>query len=155
MKNLRPILVGTLVALCFVAQPVAAAAYDIALKLTASTYQVRSNGTFTVKAVATNNGPGTGGIFIFPSGANGLSINLAAIWRFLGGVLGGGDGDWCEDDAPVPVGQNIGATYTLTADPVSFAADAWVVICTSTNYDESRDPNGRNDCAIIAVRVLP
>jgi hypothetical protein len=65
MKNLLPAFIGALVALCFVAQPVAAATYDIALKpLVASTYDVHSNGTFTVKAVATNKGPGTGGIFI-------------------------------------------------------------------------------------------
>jgi hypothetical protein len=148
MTNPRLILVGTLVALCFGAQPVAAGTYDIALKLTASTYQVRSNGTFTVKALASNNGPGTGGIFIFPSGFNGLSVNSVQCNAVSS------DGDFCEYSGVV-AGQRLSATYTLTADPINAAADAWTVICSSTDFNQARDPNARNDCAIIAVRVLP
>src|SRR5437870_3213648 len=101
MKNLRPIFVGTFVALCCAAQPVAAATYDIALKLTASTYSVRSNGTLKIKATATNKGPDAAGeIFINPQAQSGLSMGPGATCIFPGGSVSG-DGPFCEFDTPI------------------------------------------------------
>jgi hypothetical protein len=76
MKHLRPIFVGAFVTLCIAAQPIAAATYDIALRLTASASTVHSNGTLKVTATATNKGPDTAGeIFINPQAQSGLSIS--------------------------------------------------------------------------------
>jgi hypothetical protein len=155
MKNLRPIFVGTFVALCFAAQPASAATaiYDIALKpLTASKYSVHSNGTLQVTATATNKGPGTGDIFIDPVTQSGLSLSPGAICTSSAGS-GGGDGPFCEFGSIAP-GQSVSSTLTLTAEPTSYPVDAWFVVC-ATNAGFQIDPIARNDCAIVTVRVLP
>jgi hypothetical protein len=155
MKNLRLIFVGTLVALCFAAQPASAATaiYDIALKpLTASTYRVHSNGTLTVTATATNKGPGTGDVFIVPTAQSGLSVGPGAICT-VSGSSGGGDGPFCEFGGIVP-GQSVSSTLTLTADPTSGPGDAWFVVCV-INAGFQIDPIARNDCAMVTIRVLP
>jgi hypothetical protein len=156
MKNLRLIVVGTFVGLCFAAQPVAATTDDIALKLTASTYRVHSNGTLKVTATATNKGPDAAGeIFINPQAQSGLSINTGATCIFPGGSLSG-DGPFCEFDTPTAPGQSVSSTLTFTASPTSQPLDAWFVSCATTgDLPESNDPIARNDCAVIVIRVLP
>jgi hypothetical protein len=156
MKNLRLIFVGTLVALGFAAQPVAAATYDIALKLTASASRVHSNGTLKVTATATNKGPDAAGeIFINPQAQSGFSISPEATCIFPGGSVSG-DGPFCEFDTPTAAGQSVSSTLTFTASPTSQPLDAWFVSCATTgDLLESNDPIARNDCAVIVIRVLP
>jgi hypothetical protein len=156
MKNLWLIFVGTFVALCFAAQPVAAATDDIALKLTASAYRVHSNGTLNITATATNKGPDAAGeIFINPQAQSGLSISAGATCIFPGGSVSG-DGPFCEFDTPTAPGQSVTSTLTFTASPTSQPLDAWFVSCANTgDLPESNDPIARNDCAVIVIRVLP
>lgn len=155
--KLRPIFVGTLVALGVAAQPVAAATYDIALKLTASAFRVHSNGTLKVTVIATNKGPNAAGqIFINPQAQSGLSINPGATCTSPNGGLSN-DGNFCEFDyPPIAPGQSVSSTLVLTADPTGYPVDAWFVACATTGeLPESSDPIARNDCAVIVIRVLP
>jgi hypothetical protein len=155
VKNMRPIFLGTLVALGFAAQPVAAATYDIALKLTASRYRVHSNGTLKITATATNQGPDAGEIFIIPQAQSGFSITLGAICTFPDGFTGPGDGDDCEFSTVAP-GQTVKSTLIFSASPTDQPVDAWFVSCATTGSNPaSSDPTARNDCAVIAIRVLP
>jgi hypothetical protein len=151
MKNLRPIFIGALVALCLAAQPVAAATYDIALKLTASTYRVHLNGTLNVTATATNKGPDAGPIFIsflvtLPEAQSGLVLSPMA-----GCSAGSSDGAFCEFGTVAP-GQSVGSSTSLTA---VYLGDAWFVACATSDVGVQTDPIARNDCAMVTVRVLP
>jgi hypothetical protein len=156
MKNLRLILVGTLVVLAFAAQPVAALTYDLALKLTASASTVHSNGTLKITAKATNNGPNAGGIFINPEAQSGLSINPGAICTTSSGGSVSSDGNTCEFTTPIAPRQSASSILTFIASPTTQPLDAWFVSCATTGDNpESSDPTARNDCAVIVIRVLP